>query len=459
MTAVLAYTLWLLGLVVLWKMIGQYRRGEHDLLSMRNIYLVGFVLFQLSSAAVSLLTGNYMSLYIDDPVLTGLQYIAMASLFLVLMFWAYRRGWVAVKLADRMPRTDVVPGSLLLIVLAVMMTVLAMILKFSVKIPLIAIIASDVGLGASSVACGLVGWVWARRFFNPVMVLIALAVVLPNLATAVSGSAGRRGMTGLFLTMGWGMYYSIWRYLPWKLVLRRLAIVSIPGIIFLALFTSVRTFTGDRSLGAYVTSITQVSSLKVGLLDLLRGQDTGPAALWTIENFPDHIPRRHLFTIGYFIVYPVPRGWWLNKPIPLSLQIPELARVYNVPWGKLTTPPGIIGNAQAEGGWYALVIYAILTGLFLRFLDRLVLNSVYSPFVVLPLAAALGQMLALARGEPSAFAFIFIETAAIIWAFMLLFAKFLNWTGLASNAEIAGMDMHHYIDQSDSPEQAPAAGA
>ncbi|MCC7205219.1 MAG: hypothetical protein IT441_09075 [Phycisphaeraceae bacterium] len=459
MTAILALCLWFVAIVVLWKIVAQYRRGEHDLLSMRNIFLLGFMLFQLSSAAVSLLTGEYAAFYLMTPVPTGLRYLAMAVLFLLIMLWAYRRGWLALRLADRLPRTDVAPGSLALLVLAFMMTGLAFVLKFSVKIPLISIIASDVGLGAAAVACGLVGWVWSRRFFNPLLATLAAVIILLNVGNVLSGTFGRRGLVGLFLTLGWGMYYSSWRYLPWKLVLRRLALVSVPGVIFLALFSSVRTSSGDRSLGAYFQAITQVSNLEHGVLDLLRGQDTGPAGLWTIENYPDRIPPRHLMTIRYFLVYPVPRAWWPQKPLPLSIQLPELANIPGVPWGQLTIGAGFIGNAQAEGGWYALILYALLTGLFLRFLDRLILNSVYSPFVVLPVASALGQMLALARGEPSSFAFIFIETATIMWACMLLAAKFLAWTGLSATAELAGLHMHQLLDQTDQPESSSVAGA
>ena len=70
----------------------------------------------------------------------------------------------------------------------------------------------------------------------------------------------------------------------------------------------------------------------------------------------------------------------------------------------LNVGPGIVGSAGCEGGWYALIIYAIVGGLAIRLLDEVVLLRVTSPIIVLSIGSALGDTLGFARGETGTFA-------------------------------------------------------
>lgn len=459
MQTLIALYLWGLSLWVLWKMLRDFQRRTHDLLSLRNFFLLGYVIFQLNSAAGSLMANDFGLFPVTFPVPTGFTFAIWSTIFLVVFLYTYDRGWLSVRMANRLPRTSVAPGALSLLALAVLMTLLAIALRFAVAIPYVSIVATSVGIGASAVACGLVGWVWARQLLNPFLMAYGGAIVVANMANVVMGAFGRRSLIAVLAALLWGMYYSRWRYMAAGPMIRRLALLAIVPIVLVALFSSVRSpYERSRTAGEHLQAILQGGNLAKGLTSLSSGQMTGAGALWALESYPERFEHRHLMTVWYFIVYPVPRAWWPDKPWPLSILTAELAMMSGMPRGLFTAPPGIVGNAAAEGGFYALIIYAVLGGMFIRFFDQLTFNSALSPFVVLPIGSALGQALALARGETSAFAHIMVQTVVLMWLVMLLAAKFLEATGWAGAADQwRAVEVPEYELQADHPAAAQAA--
>ena len=424
MTTLIAMFLVLLSIGLIWIMLRDHRRGTCELLSCRNLALVGLILFQLTSAAYSLYSGDHSHFYIAEPARTGLVFSAMVVVLIVLSLWAYRRGWVVTGLAARVPTTTALPGDVALLLNAVFITALATLLRFGVAIPLISIVAGAVGVGLSAVAGGLVGWVWGRRLLNPVVMFYSAMIVVANLAIVMSGTFGRRGLVTVGGSIIWGMYYSAWRHLRTSAMLWRLAILSIPPILLLALFTSVRS-AGEhqRTTREQVQAMIQGGALTQGVVGLLSGQYVGSISLFLIENHPETYEYRHLESIYYFFLIPVPRAWWPDKPTPLSMEIAREARVSKVQWDRLKLAPGIIGHAAAEGGWYALIIYAIVAGLFFRFFDEIIRLNIESPFVVLAAGSALGQYLGLPRGSVPNFALIAVMTVAGSMLILVMLGK------------------------------------
>ncbi|MCC7145459.1 MAG: hypothetical protein IT443_03365 [Phycisphaeraceae bacterium] len=457
-TQLLAIYLWALGIYLLVKMVRQHRAQTHDLMSLRNIFLLGFIVFQLSSSAVSLFVEVYFKLTIRSPVWTGLQFSAMCTIFVIVFLWAYDRGWGVGKFANMIPVTRAEPGMFFMMALAIVFTAVGIALRFGVSVPLVALVTQEMGVGAAAVACGIAGWLWGRRLLNPFVLTFVVVVAGVNVMNSITGAFGRRGLVAVLVGVVWGMYYGYWRYLPLGQVVRRMVVLSVIPLMLVALFSSARTpLKIKRTAGEHIQAITSTGQLGQGIILLLRGQETGAAALWTIENAGRSFETRPLFTIWYFLVYPVPRGWWYQKPMPLAIWLPYYANVSGVPKGIYTMPPGIIGNAAAEafsyyeGGWIVLVIYAVAFALFLRFFDQLIQNSVTSPFVVLPLGASLGQILGLARGEPSQFAFLYLVSVVAFWGLMLLLGKLLDYMGV-SRAPDVGFDLS---DDQQEPVQTP----
>ncbi len=431
MTTLLAVYLVVISLVLVHVMFRDHRSGVCELLSCRNLALMGLILFQLSSAAYSLVAADYGKYPVNNPTKTGGIFCAMITTFVILSLWAYRRGWFVTRLARRLPTTHASPGDVALLLNAFLITIVAVVMRFGVAIPYISIVAGTVAIGLNAVSSGLVGWVWGRQIRNPVYLVYGLLIIAANLAVVMSFSFGRRGIVAVGGIIVWGMYYSYWRHLRTTGILSRMAIVGLPPVIFLVLFTSVRSAgrsasgidTSQLTASRQIQNIIQGGSIVRGLTFLASGQYAGAITLFLIENCPENFEYRHMESVYYFFVLPVPRAWWPGKPNPLSQQIARMARVSRVSWTRLKLGPGIIGHAAAEGGWYAVVVYAILGGLLFRFFDEIIRINLDSPFVVLAVGSAMGHFIGLPRGSAPNFAFLAVVTVCGALALMVMLGK------------------------------------
>jgi hypothetical protein len=428
------YYLFFLAFCLIVLMVWQHRRGVVELVSIRNMAILGFIVFQLTSAALRLTSSEFGLMKISSPDSTGVTYALMATVFLPLALLSYKVAPGVRAPARLLARRKAEAGDGFLLLLAALLTAAALVMRFGVLIPYVAIYTNLVGVGFAAVACGLGGWVWARRFSNPMVLLTLLLLVAVNGAIVMWGEFGRRNLVAVSAAVIWGMYYSAWRYMSgWKLLVRATAIGAIP-LVFIALFTSVRTSAdGGRNVVDHLIAMKDGSVIE-GTALLLEGQATGTVSLWCIENFPENYEYDHLFTIQYFFILPIPRAIWETKPTPLSTKVASRANVRGVDQGKVTLPAGILGNAAAEGGWYALIIYALISGVFLRFFDELIRQNPWSPFVVLPVGCQLGQVLGLARGETALFANTYVLAFIGVWITMSLTAKLLDAMGVSRDA-------------------------
>jgi hypothetical protein len=314
---------------------------------------------------------------------------------------------------------------------AFLITVVAIVMRFGMAIPYISIIAGTVAIGLNAVSSGLVGWVWGRQLRNPVYLVYGLLIIAANLAVVMSFSFGRRGIVAVGGIIIWGMYYSYWRHLRTSGILSRMAVVGLPPVIFLILFTSVRSAgrssegidTSQLTAARHIRNIVEGGSMVRGLTFLASGQYSGAISLFLIENCPENFEYRHMESVYYFFVLPVPRAWWPSKPNPLSQQIARMARLSRVNWKRLKLGPGIIGHAAAEGGWYAVVLYAIVGGLFFRFFDEIVRLNIESPLVVLSIGSSMGHFIGLPRGSVPNFAFLAVLTAIGSLLVMVMLGK------------------------------------
>jgi len=432
MTKLLAVYLVSLGVVLALFMLYQGWRRTQEILSLRNFALLGFIIFQLTSGAIPLWM-NWNNRYrLQDWESAGVTFAAMATVFLLIFLVAYELGMGAKTLARVVPTTRTVPNLPTMAILAVGLTLAAMFLRLTIAvapIPVVTAVSSKVGVAFAALACGLVGWMWAPRLLNVAYAGFASVIVMVNLAAVMHGAFGRRNLVALGACFLWGMYYSHWRHLPLRGMMTRLAIMSVPPLILLAAFTSIRASQERPDLAQQVQALTAQSDVREGVIDLLAGQNTAPGSMWLIENYPERYEYRHLMTVRYFFALPVPRIIWRDKPMPLSTMIATQARITGVNWDMLKIGPGIIGHAAAEGGWYALVVYALLGAFFLRFFDQIVQINPTSPFVVLPVGSALGQVVGLPRGETSAFAMNYVVGVVGAYISMIVLARIVATLG------------------------------
>ena len=402
-----ALYLWSLLLLIVVVMIRDHMRRRVDVLSWRNFFLLGLGLFQFHSGARSLWDNEFDQFPIDDPVGSGFEFILMSTVFLALFFWVYHKGWLADAAARKTPATRSSPQDTSLMFIAVAMCVLAYVSRLGLtRIPSLQGVANIAGIGFAGVSAATIGWASVRHLRNPIQVVLAVALVAANMVVVLYSSFGRRPLFAVFIALIWGGYYSHLRFKSSGVMFTRVLPALLVPLLLVAVFTSVREHSFHVGSPVQVlTAMVERGSVKAGLGDLASGQATGAAAMWAIEKWPEEFETRHLFTLRYAVLMYVPRNVWPDKPYPLSTYAADYAEFKGVRLGRdgVTIPVGIVGYAAAEGGWYALFVYAAFLAMLCRYGDSMTKLHPLSPFVILPLGCQLGQILGLARGETSAF--------------------------------------------------------
>lgn len=422
--------LWMLVLigVCVYRIWADTTRGTYDLVCLRNIFLLGFIIFQLVSAALTLFTENYLPYPLTNPEMVGLYYAVLATGFLIIFLIAYNHPLKTNRLIKYVPRTAGVPTGGKLLVLAVLATATAVGLKYGLRIPLVGILANYVGNAMGAASAVIIGWYWAPRFLNPAVALPSLFLLLVNAAVAVQGSSSRRDIIAVFAGFIWGVYFSRVRFMRLRSYLPTLGVVSAIGIVVVASFTSVRGSGADRDrtpmehLQAMITG----TDLVGGLYDLGSGQQAAGISMWIIDNHPETYPFRGPATLQYIYEIPIPRMLWPEKPIPLSIELPKMARIRGVGYGEYSVGPGVVGQSYSDFGPPAVALYAILLAIMIRFADDLVWRSPRDIFVIAAVGSGLGQILAIPRGDVSLFTFVFLFGFAGCYVCMLIFAKILR---------------------------------
>ncbi|MFI4854518.1 MAG: hypothetical protein ACIAQF_06015 [Phycisphaerales bacterium JB065] len=404
-------------------------KGRFDLVCLRNIYLLGFIIFQLISAALTFLTDNYMPYPLSNPSTVGLYYCVLSTGFLTIFLLSYSHPLKLNRLVRFVPRTAGVPSGGKLLSLAILATVTAFALKYGIRIPLVGILATYVGNAMGAAAAVVIGWYWAPRFLNPTVAIPSVVLLLANAAVAVQGSSSRRDIIAVFAGFIWGVYFSRVRFMRPSTYLPTLAVVSAVGIVVVASFTSVRgSGAKDRARSPieHLQAMVTGTDLVKGLLDLGAGQQAAGISMWIIDKHPEVYPFRGPASLKYVYEIPIPRSMWLEKPNPLSIEIPKMARIRGVGYGEFNVGPGVIGQSYSDFGAPAVFLYAILFGLLLRCADDLVWRSPRDIFVISAVGSGLGQVLAMPRGDISLFTFVFLVGFIGTYACMLIFAKVLR---------------------------------
>lgn len=423
MELALAGYFYTLALIALAWVVRQYLRSTYDLLTMRNVALLGFIVFQLVSAARLVrhpISGDFR-LY--RPTETAIVFAAWSTVFLFVFMLSYRWRWPALKLVRRAKQVRVVPDDRTLWTFIVVCLVFGAAFM-RLPIPLLGLVTTKVGLALVAMSAGLVGWIWATRP-RDVRTLVGAAIVLgAGLLLATLGEFGRRPLIAVSACFIFGAYYSQWRYLRPQTVLKRVAVMAVPAIVVVGMFTAARGGLRESHHTGPVAQLKAVATASPieGIQMLADGQGTASKSMWIMERFPERYAYRPFSTLLYSAYFPVPRAWWASKPDTLSMDLPHLAKMKKVNRDSLTLGPGAIGHAAADGGIPVLILYAVIAGLAIRYIDELILASVEQPLTLLPLVAVSGQILGLARGEAGVFASIYAISSIGAYAFILVSA-------------------------------------
>lgn len=387
--------------------MSQQRQAE--LFSIHTVFLAGFIVFQLTASILGLGFNLFGDIQPTNFRKTPLLFAGMATIFLIIFEWSYKRDW-SILARLRRSGADWDGNASGWILLALVMTFFGFLLKVVfAMIPLVGIITSQAATGVLAAAAGCAAWGWSKNFRSAGLASMALALLVAASIVILYQSFGRRAALGVILGFGWAIYYAYWRMLPKDVMLRWLAIAGIIASLVLTLYTATRNardkFEG-RSIGEALRAISEVrlEDMTAGYVAILTGQNSGPISMWAIETYGRGYPYDFLHQVKYLVTIPIPREFWPGKPYSLAKEIVYQGYVRRKGSGDVyNVGPGVIGHAAHDFPWVALPLYAIGLGWMVRMVDERTIWSFHRPFILIPCGAALGQTLALARGETALF--------------------------------------------------------
>ncbi|MGP1346948.1 MAG: hypothetical protein ACTS3F_09835 [Phycisphaerales bacterium] len=402
-------------------------RGKVPIVSLRSVFILGFIIFQLTSAIYAVVTGNWNQYTPPDvePVLT--HFVLAATFFLIVFLISYAKPPLANAIVSRLPASDRTPGVPKLMLLAVCVSFTGLLLR-QVPIPYVGILTGEAGNACAAVAAGIAGWIWAPRLFNPSVAGFAFVIIAVNVLSAMWGKFGRDELVSTFASIVWSMYFSYFWSLPKSRYFPSMFAVAAAGFVFIALFSSVRDATEkDRTAFQHLQLMLTGGSVTEGSFKLLQGQDGAAVSMWLLGQFPESREYTPMLSLWYTFAIPVPREIWPGKPEPISTKIASWANLRGVNQAGITIAPGIIGQTWSDGGWVAIPIYGAFFGILLGFLDRWTWRNWSNIFVVVSTGAALGQLLGVPRGDVSNFTYRFMYLVGAAYAIMFVFAKILRF--------------------------------
>ena len=424
----MVFLLYLLGLFTCVLVLMQGLSRKVELFSIRNLYLAGFLIYHVLGPARALSTEDFSGFRVSDPKNTGMWLTIDIYVYFIVYLFAYQRINIARWFASKMSGIPSEASDSMLMLLGVVLIAIGIPMRlYGPYLPIVGPAMINVSLALAAIACSAAGWVWSQRKFNAAVISIAGAIVIGGLVISLYGIFGRRPLVGVLFGFAWGAYYRWARYVaPGRLILYMVPLLGAATIIVGA-YTAIRREASRTSDVQSLFAAMLEADVKEGGSSIASGQGCAGAMMWALEQYPQFIEPKPLFSLQYMVLYFVPRQIWPDKPEPLSTQVATLARLEKVNRDAITIPPGVVGYAAAEGGMIALVIYALFFGQFTRFFDELVRQNPFNPFIILPAGCVTGQFLGLARGDISSFTAIivvgFASTMALMFVFKLFFGK------------------------------------
>jgi hypothetical protein len=420
--------LWLLAGLLCVLMLAQGLQRKVDLLSTRNIYLAGFIIYQIVSPISAIGAENYFGFRIVDPEESAKWLVLFVYIYIALFLLSYHRIRLVDWLAKKFTTGATDASDSLLTGVALALAVLSLVIRVvGLQIPLIRGLSINVSVAFAAAACAISGWIWGHRKLNPVVLLIAGFVLCVGIGLSLTGFYSRRPIISMVAGFAWGAYYRWARQLKPSRLIFAMAPLVLAAIVVVGAFTAVRGSMAGGGEAKITVAQMRSANIGTGAADLLSGQATGAVMLWILEKYPHELDYNHLFSLRYMAYYFVPRTLWPDKPDTLANNIAHLARLRGVNRDVITLPPGVIGYAAAEGGFYALVVYALFFGQFTRFFDELIRRNPTNPFIILPVGCTVGQYLGLARGDISTFTNLaiigFISTFLMLYVTRFVFGR------------------------------------
>ncbi|MEM7625330.1 MAG: hypothetical protein AAF333_06855 [Planctomycetota bacterium] len=397
-----SYAILGIGALVVSLFVGPHYRTL-GLANLRNIFILGFCYFQFYGIIYPLWYDDFGDYFVADAPRAAGRFVAYSFLYLVCFFLAYNWFFSRPPKKIKPPtfQADLPPVPLLIV--AVTVGLAAYFARFSGYVPIFGPLLNHIFTASAAMSGCLAMYVIARNFVNPVLSLPAIGIILLSMFNTILADFGRRGLVGILGAAMWGLYF----VRPQTFSSRKVWLVLVPAALIamtiIGSFSQVRTERDTAGQGGL-----RVNGIIKGLgWQALKSNfavpDTGIASLWLIDSRFEYYEYQHMAGLKYFFLHFVPRSVMPDKDEPLSRRIPVEADKRGVALGIHTVGPGIVGHSAADGGFYAAVVYGVLMGLGIGWMDRMLLRNRHSCLAVAAIGSTLGQVVGLSRGDSAIF--------------------------------------------------------
>lgn len=391
-----------IGALIVSMFVGPHYRTL-GIANLRNVFMLGFCYFQFYGIIYPLWYNDFGDYYVMDPPRAAGRFVAYSLLYLVSFFLAYNWLFTKPPKNNKPPTFQAELPAVPLLVVAVAVGLGAYFARFSGYVPIFGPLLNHIFIASAAMSGCLAMYVIARNLANPVLTLPALFIILLSMFNTVLADFGRRGLIGILGAAMWGLYFVRPQTFASKTLWFKLAPLAIIAMTVIGSFSQVRTERDTAGQGAYrVQEVIKGFGWKA-LKSNFAVPDTGIASLWLIDSRFEYFEYEHMAGLQYFVLHFVPRVIMPDKAEPLSRRIPYEADKRGVALGIHTVGPGVVGHSAADGGFYAAVVYGVLMGLGIGWMDRFLMRNRHSAFAVAAIGSSLGQVLGLARGDSSIF--------------------------------------------------------
>lgn len=397
----------ILSIVLLLTIIGLYIRGAvartWDLLSWRNLFLLGFIHFYCLSAyftATGTTLPEYLSLTQGGWAKLAVMMVLFLAVFLGAASYALRRP----NLARVLPKVEVPVTAPALVVSIVALSLGG--LFFSIPIfnyfgVLVAQIRGQLG----ACAVGLATYYLVARRFNPIAWLLFFVALAMGTISSTVGLPGRRLLLGVMLAVPWMWYFVVWRYRRPASNLARVAVFFVVGVIGLIMYSPLRDMTNrtaaeEATISKRVEQFTDLLTnprIDPTVIKYILYADTVPNTLYVLENYPGNHSFKPFHGLIWFFSNPIPRTVWPGKPEAFGAILRDQM---NVP---PNLGPGIIAHGWQEAWVIGVVLYAVFFGLLVGMVDRASADRCWNPYFLAVFGGNLGNVIALPRGDTPLF--------------------------------------------------------
>jgi len=409
--------------------LNNLRTGRYELLSWRNIFLMGFAQFYGFGTYLTFSHGFGSDVYVAGSE-GQLKLFVAIPLFLTTLIISLRvggrwRGFGKMIPKLQLPITDagILAASVAVIAAALAMSVLPM-------GSYIALVIVQFKVGLAGTAAALATYYLIARRFNPIAWGLFIAVMGAAGLVAMVGEVGRRGLLGVMMAVAWMWWYYSLKHNKFGSKVLKLGAIG-AGIFTLVLFYA--SFRGEASGGdggfSLSTRLQQVQRFarnpfvqRGSLLNMI-GSDAPSDTMYIMERYPQSYPYEYLHGARFFLTNPIPRSIWADKPEGLGKM------VQNQVGTAANLGVGFLGHGWAEGGFLGIMSYGVFFGLLIGAMDRLIRERSWNPYFVAAIGANLGNVFGLPRGETSLFLLNvvagFVGTTGVLVAIRMVLGPFM----------------------------------